>query len=67
MKVGDLVITNQSQFFGTRYAGKIGFVADLGRRAGAYVLFTDGREVWFEDDELTAVATARTGEEDENV
>jgi len=66
MKVGDLVITNQSQFFGTRYAAKIGFIASLSS-TGAYVLFTDGREVWFEDDELTAVATARTGEEDENV
>jgi len=66
MKVGDLVITNQSQFFGTRYAGKIGFIASLSS-TGAYVLFTDGREVWFEDDELTAVATAHTGEEDENV
>ena len=62
MKVGDLVITNQT----TSHAGKIGFIT-YWALSGAYVLFTDGREIWFEDDELTAVATAHTGEEDENV
>ena len=68
MKVGDLVVTTRHvlrhRLGHHTPAGRIGVIT-YWALSGAYVLFTeDGREIWFEDDELTAVATTHAGEED---
>jgi hypothetical protein len=72
VKVGDLVIINQPRPWRAPwrpFAGP-GFITSwsegdetlqISRRggAGAYVLFTDGREIWFDDDEFEVVSESR--------
>ena len=57
MKVGDLVVTNPSRI-NTRvesHTNRIGFIA-YWALSGARLLFTDGKEIWFDADEFTAVS-----------
>ena len=62
MKIGDLVEVGARVWLPS--ARRLGFITDRDEAdgGGCFVLFTNGQEFWFDDDEFTVVATTHTQE-----